>query len=81
MSNITTIPHLVLYYDKNIQESVQIPPDIKGDLIKEHDYLAPILMNKFPTEWKIICEEVDYGVETGTMFFNDEDGTVTLTGE
>ena len=80
MSTITTVPHLVLDYDENIRKVVIIPDDIKGDLRAEHDYLYPILMRDYRTEWEIICEEVDQGIETGTMIFNSADGTITLTG-
>jgi hypothetical protein len=74
----TTVPHLVLDYDKNIRNSTSIPSEIQGNIHKEHDYLVPILMKNYPTEWKIICEVVDQGIEDGTMHFNDEDGTITV---
>tara|TARA_B100000287_G_scaffold238868_1_gene224645 strand:+ start:824 stop:1069 length:246 start_codon:yes stop_codon:yes gene_type:complete len=80
MSTITTVPHLVLDYDENIRKSITIPDEIKGDISAEHNYLYPILMRDYPKEWQIICEEVDQGIEAGTMIFNGADGTITLTG-
>ena len=75
----TTVPHLVLEKFPHIATAIEIPADIKGDIEKEHKYLFPILMRDHRTEWEIICEEVDKAIEQGCMFFNGEDGTITLT--
>ena len=78
MSNTTTVPHLVLDYDEKIRKAVIIPDEIKGDIKAEHDYLYPILMRDYRTEWEIICEEVDTGLEDGVIIFNGETGEITL---
>ena len=80
MPNTTTVPHLVLERYPHIERAIEIPEDIQGNTNAEHQFLFPILMRDYRTEWEIICEEVDQGIETGTMIFNGADGTITLTG-
>ena len=78
MSNTTTVPHLVLERYPHIARAVEIPEDIQGDTNAEHRFLFPVLMRDFRTEWEIICEEVDAGIEEGTVIFNGETGEITL---
>ena len=80
MSNTTTVPHLVLERFPHIERAIEVPEDIKGNQDAEHDFLYPLIMKDYRTEWHIICEEVDQAIEDGTMSFNGEDGTITLTG-
>jgi len=78
MSNTTTVPHLVLERYPHIARAIEIPGDIQGDTNAEHQFLFPILMRDYSTEWEIICEEVDDGLEEGTVIFNGETGEITL---
>ena len=78
MSNTTTVPHLVLERYPHIARAIEIPEDIQGDINAEHRFLFPILMRDFRAEWEIICEEVDTGLEEGTVIFNGETGEITL---
>ena len=78
MSNTTTVPHLVLERYPHIARAIEIPEDIQGDTNAEHRFLFPILMRDFRTEWEIICEEVDAGLEEGTVIFDGETGEITL---
>ena len=76
--NITTVPHLLLENYEYVRQQIKIPAEIKGDMTKEHDYLTPILMDQFPLCWKVICSLVDLGIESGSMFFDDETGNITV---
>ena len=78
MNNTTTVPHLVLERYPHIARAIEIPEDIQGDTNAEHRFLFPILMKDFRTEWEIICEEVDIGLEEGTVIFDGETGEITL---
>ena len=78
MSNTTTVPHLVLERYPHIARAIKIPEDIQGDTNAEHRFLFPVLMRDFRTEWEIICEEVDVGIEEFTVIFNGETGEITL---
>ena len=78
MSNTTTVPHLVLERYPHIARAIEIPEDIQGDTNAEHQFLYPILMRDFRTEWEIICEEVDTGLAEGSVSFNLETGEITL---
>ena len=78
MSNTTTVPDLVLERYPHIARAIEIPEDIQGDTNAEHRFLFPILMRDFRTEWEIICEEVDIGLEEGTVIFDGETGEITL---
>lgn len=77
-SNITTIPHLLLDSYPNVANTIDIPDDIKGDISKEHDFLWPILMSKFPKEWGVICDEVDEAIEDGRFIFDSGSGVITI---
>ena len=78
MSNTTTVPHLVLERFPHVARAIKIPEDIQGDTNKEHQFLFPLLMKDYRTEWEIVCEEVDKGIEAGTTVFNGESGEITL---
>jgi len=78
MNNTTTLPHLVLERYPHIACSIEIPEDIQGNTNAEHRFLFPVLMRDYRTEWEIICEEVDAGIEDGTVIFNGETGEITL---
>ena len=78
MSHTTTVPHLVLERYPHIARAIEIPEDIQGNVNAEHQFLFPILMRDYRTEWEIICEEVDNGLEEGTVIFNGETGEITL---
>ncbi len=78
MSNTTTVPHLVLERYPHIERAIEIPEDIQGDTNAEHQFLYPILMRDYKTEWEIICEEVDAGIAEGSISFNLGTGEITL---
>ena len=78
MSNTPTVPHLVLERFPHIAQAIKIPSEIQGDTNAEHRFLFPILMKDYRAEWEIICEEVDTGLEEGTVIFNGETGEITL---
>ena len=80
MSNKTTVPHLVLERYPHIARAIEIPEDIQGDTNAEHQFLFPILMRDFRTEWEIICEEVDHGITHGSIVFDSETGEISLLG-
>ena len=78
MSHTTTVPHLVLERYPHIARAIEMPEDIQGNTNAEHQFLFPILMRDYRTEWEIICEEVDTGLEDGVIIFNGETGEITL---
>ena len=78
MRHTTTVPHLVLERFPHIARAIEIPEDIQGNTNAEHRFLFPILMKDYRTEWEMICEEVDNGLEEGTVIFNGETGEITL---
>jgi hypothetical protein len=78
MSNKTTLPHLVLERFPHIAVAIEIPDNIKGDEEAEHSFLYPVIMRDYRNEWHIICEEVDKGIEAGSVAFNSETGEITL---
>ncbi len=79
MSNKTTVPQLVLENFPHIQRTIKFPDDLdQNDLQKMHDFLFPILMRDFRSEWEATCDEVDQMLEEGLAAFNTEDGTITL---
>ena len=81
MSNTTTVPHLVLERFPHIAKAIKIPDDVKGDTQTEHGFLYPRLMKDYKTEWNIVCEEIDKGIEAGTTVFNVTTGEVTLLND
>ena len=78
MSIKTTLPHLVLERFPHIESAIEIPKDIKGNEEAEHNFLYPVIMRDYRNEWHIICEEVDKGIEAGSIAFNIETGELTL---
>ena len=78
MNNTTTVPHLVLARFPHIAQVIEIPEDIQGDHDAEHGFLYPLIMKDYRTEWEIICEEVDKGIEAGIMVFDASTGYITL---
>ena len=87
MSNTTTVPHLVLERYPHIARAIEIPEDIQGNTNAEHRFLFPVLMRDFRTEWEIICEEVDAGIEEGdkaiedgAAYFDSASGVITQVG-
>lgn len=78
MRSRTTVPHLVLERYPHIARAIKIPEDIQGDTNAEHRFLFPILMRDYRTEWEIICEEVDTGIEDGVIVFHSESGEITM---
>ena len=78
MNNTTTVPHLVLERFPHIAQVIEIPEDIQGDRDAEHGFLYPLIMKDYRTEWEIICEEVDKGIEAGIMVFDAATGYITL---
>ena len=76
-NNETTVPHMILEQFPHIGEAIEIPDEVKGDLTAEHNFLFPIIMKEYKKEWAIVCEEVDKGIEAGTLVFNGETGTIT----
>tara|TARA_R110000782_G_scaffold103377_1_gene190837 strand:+ start:493 stop:762 length:270 start_codon:yes stop_codon:yes gene_type:complete len=81
MNNTTTVPHLVLERFPHIAKVIKVPDDMQGDLQAEHGFLYPRIMKDYRTEWEIVCEEIDKGIEAGTTVFNGATGEVTLLND
>jgi len=78
----TTVAHLIAERLEEKGEKIEIPNEFKGDLIKEHNWLfferdGPLLMTNQTKMFHEVCDEIDKGIEEGTIIFNSEDGTVT----
>lgn len=81
----TTIVHLMIerINEKREKELIEFPEDIRGDLIKEHnwglfDKDGPKLMQTHNLLFLTICQEIDEKINDGTIIFNVEDGTITF---
>jgi hypothetical protein len=79
----TTVAHLIAERLEEKGESIEIPDEVKGDLVKEHNWMffdrdGPMLMSNQRDLFHEVCDEVDKGVEDGTIIFNSEDGTITF---
>ena len=81
MSNTTTVAHLVLERFPHIAKAIKIPNDVQGDIQAEHGFLYPRLMRDYKTEWNIVCEEIDMGIEAGTTVFDGATGEVILLND
>lgn len=80
--NKTTVAHLIVERLEEKEEKIEIPSEVKGDLIKEHNWLffdreGPMLMTNQNKLFHEVCDEIDKGIENGTIIFNGEDGTIT----
>jgi|DEB0MinimDraft_6_1074348.scaffolds.fasta_scaffold19644_4 hypothetical protein len=75
-----TVPHLFLERYPLIAETIAIPPDIQGDIEAEHNYLVPILI-AYKAEWELVCDEVERGIEDGSLVFCGETGEITKTSD
>jgi len=78
----TTVAHLIIEKLEQQGQSIDFPNHIKGDLIKEHNWAffdrdGPMLMTNQKDLFHEVCDEIDKGVENGTIIFNGEDGTIT----
>ena len=78
----TTVAHLIAERLEEKGEKIEVPDQVKGDLIKEHNWLffdreGPMLMLNQNKLFHEICDEIDKGIEEGTIIFNGEDGTIT----
>lgn len=78
----TTVAHLIAERLEENGELIEIPEDIKGDLVKEHNWMffdrdGPMLMSNQRDLFHEVCDEIDKGVKDGTIIFNSEDGTIT----
>tara|TARA_B100001093_G_C26832893_1_gene1016939 strand:- start:1205 stop:1447 length:243 start_codon:yes stop_codon:yes gene_type:complete len=77
MANQTTVPHLVLERFPHVARAIEIPEDIKGNLELEHEFLFPLIMRDYRSEWSIICDEVDKAIEDGSAYFDSASGIIT----
>lgn len=82
MSNQTTVPHLVL--ENNPVIKAQVTQEIyvssnptETQLLEEHSKLYPVIMRDFREAWAEVCEEVDKGIEAGSLIFDGETGIIT----
>lgn len=78
----TTVAHLIAERLEEKGEKIEVPEQVKGDLIKEHNWLlfdrdGPMLMLNQNKLFHEVCDEIDKGIEDGTIIFNGEDGTIT----
>ena len=78
----TTVAHLIAERLETLGEKIEIPEEVKGDLIKEHNWMffdreGPMLMSNQTELFHKVCNEIDKGIEDGTIIFNGEDGTIT----
>lgn len=78
----TTVAHIVLERLKDKGVEVNYPEDVKGDLIKEHNWLmfssdGPKLMTSHKKLFENVCQEVDHAINEGVAHFSD-DGIITM---
>ena len=79
--NKTTVAHIVIERLRTSGVEIEFPLDISGNLKKEHDWAifnekGPKIMSNHKKLFENACTEVDYAVQEGVAFFDDEDGTV-----
>lgn len=79
----TTVAHLMIERLALDGNKIEIPDDIKGDLVKEHNWLffdreGPSLMSLDRNLFHEVCDEIDKLMEKGEIIFNAEDGTITF---
>ena len=79
----TTVVHIVIERLKdNGVEVPDYPEDIRGDLVKEHNWgLSSPDLNLLKNHKEIfenVCKEVDYAVNEGVAIFNGETGVITI---
>ena len=82
MANQTTVPHLVLENNPAIkaqvsQETYVASNPTEAQLLEEHSKLYPVIMRDFREAWAEVCEEVDKGIEEGSLIFDGETGIIT----
>ena len=81
--NKTTVAHLVAERLEQQGEKIEIPDEIKGDLIKEHNWLffdrdGPMLMTNHTALFHEVCNELDTSIASGETIFDSSDGTITF---
>lgn len=79
--NKTTVAHIVIERLRASGVKIDFPNDISGNLKKEHDWAVfnengPKIISNHKKLFENVCTEVDYAVQEGVAFFDDEDGTV-----
>tara|TARA_R110001592_G_scaffold71619_7_gene218835 strand:- start:3422 stop:3706 length:285 start_codon:yes stop_codon:yes gene_type:complete len=79
--NKTTVAHIVIERLIEAGSEINFPPGIAGDLKKEHDWAVfnengPKIISNHKKLFENVCTEVDYAVNEGVAFFDEEDGTV-----
>ena len=82
MTNQTTVPHLVLENNPSIKAQVTQEIHVTSNpteeqLIEEHNKLYPVIMKDFKEAWHEVCEEVDKGIEDGSLIFDSATGIIT----
>ena len=83
MNKTTTVAHMIAEKLEKLGKEIKIPEDIKGDLIKEHNWMffereGPLLMTNQRELFHQSCDEIDKGISSGTITFNSDDGTITF---
>ena len=71
----TTVAHIIIERLSQCGVSLVFPEEVKGDLIKEHDWAMSTagfdLINNFRDIFDEVCNEVDDQVENGSIIFTD----------
>ena len=73
--NKTTVAHIIIERLSQRGVNLVFPEEVKGDLIKEHDWAMSTagfdLINNFRDIFDEVCNEVDDQVENGSIIFTD----------
>ena len=73
--NKTTVAHIIIERLSQCGVNLVFPEEVKGDLIKEHDWAMSTagfdLINNFRDIFDEVCNEVDDQVENGSIIFTD----------
>ena len=78
----TTVPHIVVERLPEDKRNFDYPDDVKGDLIKEHNWLLSKeglnIIASYSDLFTNVCEEVDAAVNEGVAVFDGETGIITI---
>jgi hypothetical protein len=81
-TNQTTIAHVLFERLREEGTHIDFPESLNGDLILEHNWAifnedGPKIMSTYEELFNQICLEIDYCVENGYVYF-DDDGTIYI---
>lgn len=82
-TNRTTIAHILIERLRLSGTNLYFPDKLDGDLIAEHDWAildpeGPQIMKNYRELFTNICQEIDYAVQEGVVYFDEQDGSIYI---